>query len=162
MAQNQGRPEDRLNVETELKPWKTETDNKIIPPTNLPEPVRAFMASHFNRSLSYFTIQKVNHGDQDNSTAISIKFKPGEYDDTTQEGLAKIADKLGDAFKVQYPNSDIQASISEAVTKIKKELPQKSASIKNDLIKLRRPPQVSYADLIAARKTPSRYITGYC
>ncbi|NEP89361.1 MAG: hypothetical protein F6K18_22395 [Okeania sp. SIO2C2] len=156
----QGRPEDRLNVETELKQWKFLSDDRITPPTNIPGPVRAFMEHHFQTGLDDITIQKVGILDNDASTSTLIKFKPGEYNDTTQEGLRKIANKLGEALKLQYPNSDSQVSISEAVTKINNELPQNSASIKNDLIKLRRPPQVSFADLIAARKTPSRYITG--
>ncbi|MDY7008274.1 MAG: hypothetical protein SWX82_31200 [Cyanobacteriota bacterium] len=158
--QNQGRPEDRLNVETELKQWKLLSDDRITPPTDIPVPVKAFMEHHFQQSLDGITIQKVGTLDNDASTSTLIKFNPGEYNDTTQEGLRKIADKLGDALKLQYPNSNSQASISEAITKINNELPQKSPSIKNDLIRLRRPPQVSFADLIAAQKTPSRYITG--
>ncbi|OZH51510.1 hypothetical protein AFK68_30610 [Hydrocoleum sp. CS-953] len=156
----QGRPEDRLNVETELKQWKFLSDDKITPPTNIPAPVKAFMEHHFQTSLNGITIQKGGILDSDASTSTLIKFKPGEYNDTTQEGLTKIADKLGDALKLQFPNSNSQASFSEAISKINNELPQKSASIKNDLMILRRPPQVSFADLIAAQKTPSRYITG--
>lgn len=157
---NQGRPEDRLNVETELKQWKLLSDGRVTPPTNIPAPVKAFMEHHFQQNLDGITIQKVGTLDNDTSTSTLIKFKLGEYNDTTQEGLRKIADKLGDALKLKYPNSNTQASISKAITTINNELPQKSPSIKNDLIKLRRPPQVSFADLIAAQKTPSRYITG--
>lgn len=158
--QNQGRPEDRVNVETELKQWKLLSDGRITPPTNIPAPVKAFMEHHFQQSLDGITIQKVGTLDNDASTSTLIKFKLGEYNDTTEAGLRKIADKLGHALKLKYPNSNSQASFSEAINKINKELPQKSPSIKNDLIRLRRPPQVSFADLIAAQKTPSRYITG--
>ncbi|NEQ76763.1 MAG: hypothetical protein F6K23_29320 [Okeania sp. SIO2C9] len=155
----QGRPEDQLNVDT-LKLWKAEGDRQITPPTNVPEPVRAFMAHHFQINLSDITIQKVNATDNDDSTATSIKFKPGEYNDTTEEGLQKIAEKLGDALKLKVYNNGNQPDTSKAITAINNELPTKSLSIKNDLIMLRRP-KVSYADRAnAPTKFKPKYTTG--
>ncbi|WP_424102834.1 hypothetical protein [Moorena producens] len=156
---SQGRPEDRLNVDTELKPWKIVADNKMIPPTSIPAPVKGFMEHHFQSNLSDITIQKVNYPDNDDSTATSIKFKPGEYNDTTEAGLTKIANKLGNALERKFANNGNQPDISKAITEINKELPTKSLSIKNDLMILRRP-KVSFADVIAAQKIKPRYPTG--
>ncbi|NEO89331.1 MAG: hypothetical protein F6K56_03340 [Moorea sp. SIO3G5] len=156
---SQGRPEDRFDVDTELKPWKMVSDNKMIPPTMIPAPVKGFMAHHFQMNLSDITIQKVNYPDNDDSTATLIKFKPGEYNDTTEAGLNKIANKLGDALKLKFDNNGNQPDISKAITSINNELPTKSVSIKNDLMILRRP-KVSFADLIAAQKIKPRYPTG--
>ena len=157
----QGRTEDRLNVDTELKAWKTVGDNKITPPTNIPAPVRAFMEHHFQTSLADITIQKVaNSTTNDDSTSTVIKFKPGEYDDTTEDGLKKIAQKLGDAVKLKVANNGNQLDVSKAITEINKELPTKSASIKNELMKLRKL-STSFADRDnAVRKSQPRYNTG--
>ncbi|MGD1701696.1 hypothetical protein [Dapis sp. BLCC M229] len=127
----QGRSEDRLNVETELTSWKRTGDEKMTPPTNIPAPVRAFMEHHFQTDLTDVTIQKVNYADSDNSTDKSIKFKPGEYNDTTEAGLKKIAEKLRDTLTQKNFNT---SDLFKAMIKINNELPTKSVSIKNDLI----------------------------
>lgn len=158
--QNQGRTEDRLDVDTELKVWKTEGDTRITPPTNIPAPVRAFMEHHFQTSLADVTIQAVNTTDNDDSTSTVIKFKPGEYDDTTEDGLRKIADKLGNTVNLKVSSNGNQLDVSKAITQINNELPTKSVWIKNELIKLRKP-RTSFADVvIAAQKFKSKYNTG--
>ena len=157
----QGRAEDRLNVDSELKAWKTVGDNKITPPTNIPAPVRAFMEHHFQTSLADITIQKVaSSTTNDASSSTVIKFKPGEYDDTTEEGLKKIASKLGDAVKLKVANNGNQLDVSKAITAINNELPTKSVSIKNELSKLRKPITSFAGAVIAARKLKSRYNIG--
>ncbi|NEO76176.1 hypothetical protein [Moorena sp. SIO4G3] len=136
---DRGRPEDQLNVEAELKPWKIVGDNRVTPPTNLPEPVRAFMAHHFQMSLDDITIQRVNSTDNDDSTATLIKFKPGEYNDTSEEGLNKIANKLGDTLKLKFTSHDNQSNIPRAIAAINSELTTRSGPMKTDVMMGRRP-----------------------
>ncbi|AOX00099.1 hypothetical protein BJP34_12165 [Moorena producens PAL-8-15-08-1] len=155
--QNQGRPEDRLNFNEELKQWKMIGESKMIPPTRIPAPVKGFMEHHFQTSLNEITIQKVGSLDNDDSTATLIKFKLGEYNDSTEAGLTKIANKLGDALKLKFANNGNQPDISKAITEINKELPTKSVSIKNDLMILRRVKMIS--DNVT-KKLKSRYPTG--
>ncbi|NET16139.1 MAG: hypothetical protein F6K08_26590 [Okeania sp. SIO1H6] len=157
---NKGRAEDRLDVDTELKAWKSEGDRQIVPPTKVPGPVRAFMEHHFQSSLVDITIQKVNNTENDDSTSTVIKFKPGEYDDTTENGLKKIAKKLGDAVNLRVSNTNNQPDVSKTIKNINNELPQKSVSIKNDLMMLRRP-KISFTDTVnAAMKFKPKYTTG--
>ncbi|NET04934.1 MAG: hypothetical protein F6K16_09420 [Symploca sp. SIO2B6] len=146
---NQGRTEDRLNFNEELKVWKRVGDDQIVPPSNIPAPVRAFMEHHFQTSFADLTIQKVNSTDNDDSTSTVIKFKPGEYDDTTVDGLKKIAEKLDAAVKLKFTNNGNQPDVSKPLTQINDELPTKSVSIKNDLMKLRQP-RTSFADTVNA------------
>ncbi|NEO36829.1 MAG: hypothetical protein F6J90_11130 [Moorea sp. SIOASIH] len=155
--QNQGRPEDRLNFNNDLEQWKMIGESKMIPPTRIPAPVKGFMEHHFQTSLNEITIQKVGSLDNDDSTATLIKFKLGEYNDSTEAGLTKIANKLGNALKLKFANNGNQPDISKAITEINKELPTKSVSIKNDLMILRR---VKIISDNVTKKLKSRYPTG--
>ncbi|MDJ0518998.1 MAG: hypothetical protein QNJ74_22995 [Trichodesmium sp. MO_231.B1] len=117
------------------------------------------MEHHFQSSLVDITIQKVNNTDNDDSTSTVIKFKPGEYDDTTENGLKKIAKKLGDGVSLRVSNTGNQPNVSKTIKDINNELLTKYVSIKNDLMMLRRP-QVSFADTVkAAMKFKPRYTT---
>ncbi len=117
------------------------------------------MEHHFQSSLVDITIQKVNNTDNDDSTSTVIKFKPGEYDDTTENGLKKIGKKLGDGVSLRVSNTGNQPNVSKTIKDINNELLTKYVSIKNDLMMLRRP-QVSFADTVkAAMKFKPRYTT---
>ncbi len=154
----QGRPEDRLNVEAELKPWKIVGENKTIPPSEIPKTVRTVMEHYFQMSLADITIKQVNNTDNDDSTAEFIKFKPGEYDDSTEEGLRKIVNKLGDSLKVKFTNHGNQPDVSKVIAVINSKLPTKSVSIKADLMRERQ-----RQTTLTSKKdseTPSRHYTG--
>lgn len=158
----QGRTADRLNVDSELKAWKTVGDNKITPPTNIPVPVRAFMEHHFQISLADVTFEKVaSSTDNDASSSTKVKFKPGEYNDTTEIGLKKIAKKLGDAVKLKVASNGNQPDISKAIAeKINDKLQTEYVSLKNDLMELRKP-RTDFSDRTkAVRRSKPKYNTG--